>query len=254
MQIYFYLLLFFVAFAANLLSALAGGGAGLVQLPILILLGLPFPIALATHKVASVSLGVGASIRYFQKKALNPFLSLFILLCGLPGVLIGANAAILLPGEFSTIALGFLTLCLGLYSKTNKEFGINVYSFNPSFINYFFGGTVLFLIGLINGSLSSGTGLFVTIWLIRWFGLTYTKAIAHTLILVGFFWNGTGAFALAFTSTIKWSWLPSLICGSILGGYIGAYFSLLKGNSFVKVIFEITSIFIGIFLIFRGIY
>ena len=35
--------LFVAALIANLLSALAGGGAGLVQLPVLILLGLPFP-------------------------------------------------------------------------------------------------------------------------------------------------------------------------------------------------------------------
>jgi uncharacterized membrane protein YfcA len=52
--------LFVAALVANLLSALAGGGAGLVQLPVLILLGLPFPVALATHKVASVALGLGA--------------------------------------------------------------------------------------------------------------------------------------------------------------------------------------------------
>ena len=38
-----------VALVANALSALAGGGAGLVQLPALILFGLPFPVALATH-------------------------------------------------------------------------------------------------------------------------------------------------------------------------------------------------------------
>ena len=40
-----------IAIGANALSALAGGGAGLVQLPALILLGLPFAMALATHKV-----------------------------------------------------------------------------------------------------------------------------------------------------------------------------------------------------------
>ncbi|MFM7037654.1 MAG: sulfite exporter TauE/SafE family protein, partial [Planctomycetaceae bacterium] len=48
--------LFAAALVANLLSALAGGGAGLVQLPVLILLGLSFPLALATHKLASVAL------------------------------------------------------------------------------------------------------------------------------------------------------------------------------------------------------
>ena len=46
-----------IAVVANALSAFAGGGAGLVQLPALILLGLPFASALATHKLASVVLG-----------------------------------------------------------------------------------------------------------------------------------------------------------------------------------------------------
>ena len=39
-----------IAIGANALSALAGGGAGLVQLPALILLGLPFSMALATTR------------------------------------------------------------------------------------------------------------------------------------------------------------------------------------------------------------
>ncbi len=54
------LLLFVIALAANIFSAFSGGGAGLVQLPALIFLGLPFSIALATHKVASVAVGLGA--------------------------------------------------------------------------------------------------------------------------------------------------------------------------------------------------
>ena len=44
------ILLFLIAVVANWFSALAGGGAGLIQLPILIFMGLPFPLALATHK------------------------------------------------------------------------------------------------------------------------------------------------------------------------------------------------------------
>ena len=38
-----------IAVVANALSTFAGGGAGLIQLPALILLGLPFASALATH-------------------------------------------------------------------------------------------------------------------------------------------------------------------------------------------------------------
>ncbi|POF53449.1 permease, partial [Vibrio vulnificus] len=48
------LFLFFGSLIANTLASLAGGGAGLLQFPLLIFLGLPFGVALATHKLASV--------------------------------------------------------------------------------------------------------------------------------------------------------------------------------------------------------
>ena len=55
---------------------------------------------------------------------------------------------------------------------------------------------MLFFLGFLNGSLTSGTGLFVTIWLVLWFGMDYQRAVAYTLIMVGLFWNGSGAVTL----------------------------------------------------------
>jgi hypothetical protein len=84
-------MLFLASLAANLFSAFSGGGAGLIQLPVLIFLGLPFAIALATHKVASVALGIGATIRHLREEALERRLVIDILAFGLLGVIIGAN-------------------------------------------------------------------------------------------------------------------------------------------------------------------
>tara|TARA_Y100001968_G_C19398382_1_gene739618 strand:+ start:930 stop:1703 length:774 start_codon:yes stop_codon:yes gene_type:complete len=244
--------LFLLAALANSLSAFAGGGAGLIQLPILLFLGLPFSVALATHKIASVFLGIGATCRHLNEGTINKSLSLFILLTGLPGVFLGARIILLISDRPASFFLGILTLFLGIYSFRKPQFGISDKQFNYSFIHLFLGGLVLFLIGILNGSLSSGTGLFVTMWLVRWFGLSYTKAIAHTLILVGLFWNGTGAITVGFNSQIKWSWLPMLITGSLFGGYLGAHLSLLKGNKIVKSVFEMISVSIGFSLVLRA--
>ena len=54
------IILFSVSFIANLFASVSGGGAGFVQFPLLILMGLPFAEALGTHKVAVIFLGVGA--------------------------------------------------------------------------------------------------------------------------------------------------------------------------------------------------
>ena len=71
--------LLFVSLVANLFSAFSGGGAGLIQLPVLIFMGLPFAIALATHKVASVALGIGATVRHLRERPLEWQLTLYIL-------------------------------------------------------------------------------------------------------------------------------------------------------------------------------
>lgn len=93
--------LFIISLLANLFSAFSGGGAGLVQLPVLIFLGLPFGIALATHKIASVALGVGATIRHLREGGLERQFVIFMLITGLPGVVIGASIVLQVPDRYA---------------------------------------------------------------------------------------------------------------------------------------------------------
>ena len=243
------LLLFVVSLVANIFSAFAGGGAGLIQLPALIFLGLPFAVALATHKVASVALGVGATIRHAREDALERRFAIFMLLAGLPGVLLGASLILQVPDRMAQIALGILTTSLGVYSFFKKGLGLNHSPLHRDRQGFIIGGSMLFVIGVLNGSLTSGTGLFVTLWLVHWFGLDYKRAVAYTLILVGMFWNGLGALTLGLLGEIKWDWLPALLLGSLLGGYIGAHLAIVKGNRWIKRIYEVITLLIGIKLI-----
>ena len=246
------LLLGLIAVVANALSAVAGGGAGLVQLPALILLGLPFASALATHKLASVALGLGAAGRHWRASSLDPRLCLLLLLAGLPGVWIGASSVLALPDRFATAALGLLTLSLGVYSAQRPQLGANDRQRQRNGLQKLIGFAMLFALGVLNGSLTSGSGLFVTVWLVRWYGLSYPRAVAHTLILVGLFWNGSGALILGFSDEIHWSWVPALIVGSLVGGYLGAHLSIQKGSRIVKRVFEWLALLMGVSLLVRS--
>src|SRR5437588_189642 len=100
------LLLLTIALVANVFSAFSGGGAGLIQFPLLIFLGLPFGVALATHKVASVALGVGAMLRHWRERSLERRLTLYILAAGLPGVVLGAGFILDVPERWARLSLG----------------------------------------------------------------------------------------------------------------------------------------------------
>jgi len=241
--------LFVISLVANLFSAFSGGGAGLIQLPALIFLGLPFSVALATHKVASVALGLGATLRHQREQGIDWRFAAFILACGLPGVVLGASIILSVPDRVAEIALGVLTTALGVYSVLRPSLGQDATPRHRNLSGFLIGGSVLFLIGALNGSLTSGTGLFVTLWLVGWFGLDYRGAVTYTLILVGLFWNGTGALTLGFLGDIAWDWLPALLLGSLIGGYLGAHLAIKKGNRWIKRGFEIVTLAVGAKLI-----
>lgn len=242
--------LFIVSLVANVFSAMAGGGAGLLQLPAIIFLGLSFSTALATHKVASVALGVGATVRHLKESALERGFAVFILITGLPGVMLGAMFILDVPDRLAELALGVLTMALAVYSFLQKQLGQVFESKNRHALGYVIGGVVIFMIGVLNGSLTSGTGLFVTLWLVKWFGLDYKRAVTYTLILVGLFWNGVGAVTLGILSAIQWDWLPALLLGSFIGGYVGAHMSIIKSNYVIKRVFEVITLLVGLKLVF----
>ena len=94
-------ILFCVTFVANLFASVSGGGAGFIQFPMLILLGLPFATALGTHKVAVVFLGIGA----ISKKKFDPTfkfdrtVSLIMLLAGCTSVVAGSVIIVSVPSD-----------------------------------------------------------------------------------------------------------------------------------------------------------
>ncbi len=241
--------LFIVSLVANAFSAFAGGGAGLLQLPVLIFLGLTFSVALATHKIASVALGIGATLRHLREGQLERRFVILLLTAGLPGVLLGANVILHIPDRAARVALGLLTVGLAIYSWLRRDLGQSHTPRHRDRSGLVIGGVVLFLLGILNGSLTSGTGLFVTLWLVRWFGLDYQRAVGYTLVLVGVFWNGAGAVTLGILGEVRWTWLPALLAGSLLGGYLGAHLAIAKGNRWIKRVFETVALLVGIKLI-----
>ena len=83
--------IFLISFFSNTFSAISGGGAGLLQLPALILSGVPYYQALASHKLATVALGIGGSLRNYKSLGNDIGVAWQILIFGIPGVFLGSS-------------------------------------------------------------------------------------------------------------------------------------------------------------------
>ena len=149
-------------------------------------------------------------------------------------------------------SLAICIIALGLYSFFKKDMGQNVTPKNRDLRGFIIGGVILFLIGVFSGSLAAGSGLFVTMLLISWFGIDFKQAVVYTMALVGFLWNFAGAMTLlALGQPIKWSWMPVLWVAAFAGGWIGAHFGHLKGNTWIKHGFVIVTLATGTALLFK---
>ena len=246
-------LIFFISFISNTFSAISGGGAGLIQLPALILSGLPYYQALATHKIATIALGIGGSIRNY-KSLRNDFYVLWqILFFGTPGVILGSSIVKFLSVQYLYLILGLFSIILALYSFRKPSLGLISLNQNINFKLKLKFIIPVFFIGILNGSISSGTGLLVTFLLIKIFKIDFLRAVSLTFFTVGIFWNAIGAFFLSRIGTIPTNILIVLILGSFSGGYFGSHLSNLKGNKLIKKTFTIVCLLVGISLLIKSI-
>ena len=245
--------IFFISFFSNTFSGISGGGAGLIQLPALILSGVPYYQALASHKLATVALGLGGSLRNYKslKKDIN--IAFLILIFGLPGVILGSSIVEFISEQYLYLFLGVISIFLAIYSFLKVDLGFSSGINNLNLVNKIRFIAFIFLIGILNGSISSGTGLLVTILLIKTFRIDFLRAITLTFFTVGIFWNFTGAIVLSKIGSVPSKILIILIAGSFAGGFVGAHLSRLKGNRLIKRTFTMVCLLVGINLLIKSI-
>ena len=245
--------IFLISFFSNTFSAISGGGAGLIQLPALILLGVPYYKALAIHKLATVALGLGGSLRNYKSLKNDIYIAWQILIFGLPGVIFGASIVEFISEQYLYLFLGIASISLSIYSYLKSDLGLSSIRNELNFFQRLRFLIFIFLIGILNGSISSGTGLLVTILLVKIFKMDFLRAISLTFFTVGIFWNFTGAIFLSRAGSFSSDLLLLLVIGSFTGGYFGAHLSRLKGNRLIKRTFTIVCLSVGISLFIKSI-
>jgi len=229
------LMLLIAAFAAGWLDAIGGGG-GLIQLPVLLLL-LPHsaPAAvLGTNKLSSI-IGTTAAARTYAKTVPPPrAIAAPMMLAAFIGAGAGSAVASSLDPELYRPVIVVMLVGVWIFTFINPAARLKqIPDHEPPQVGVFMPVLLGFGIGFYDGAIGPGTGTFLLIGLVAAFGLSFLRA-SSTAKFVNVATNLASILVFAATGSILW--LLGLLMGAanLAGGIIGSRTAIRFGSEFVR--------------------
>jgi uncharacterized membrane protein YfcA len=225
------------AFLAGLVDAMVGGG-GLVQLPALFaaLPAVPAPALLGTSKLAG-AFGTGSAAWRYATSVRLPWRTL-LPACGLAFAAALAGAVTVThvpPGLFRPLVPVILVVVLA-YTLARKDLGQHHAPRALAPAERAAGLAATAAIGFYDGFFGPGTGSFLMLLYIRWYGFDFVNAAAAARVLN----VATNLSALAWFAGhghLLWPLGLGMAAANVAGSQLGARLALRRGAGFVRGVF-----------------
>jgi hypothetical protein len=224
-------LLAVASFLAGTVDAIAGGG-GLLTVPALLAAGLPTHLALGTNKGCSTFGTSMAAFTFWRAGQLPLSRAALGFACGAVGAIGGARLQLAFsPAALRPVVLVLLVVVAVVLAVPRKKPQASVgMAHSPGLL----GPALLALtLGIYDGFFGPGTGTFLIVGAVTFFGVTMARATAdakavnlgsNVASLVTFAWKGTVLWAIA---------LP-MAAANIAGGALGARLALKGGDRTIR--------------------
>jgi len=243
-----FFIILITAFIATALSAMSGGGASVINIPVMLSLGISFPLATAAQKVSSMLWVLPSSHNYLKDKKIDWRFLLIFSAIGLIGVYIGALVVLSINQRVVDIIIGILILGLVAYVLFKKDVGMaetKVYSKTKQTIAYVFA----LILGFYESFFGSGNGILFSILTFKTKGFDFIDALGY-YYSISFLWEILAVIIFVSKGYFSLPIIVPMAIGSIIGGYVGSRYARYKGNKFIKIIFAIVGTILGIKLLF----
>ncbi|MFW5712192.1 MAG: sulfite exporter TauE/SafE family protein [Spirochaetia bacterium] len=238
------LIIFFASFSATLLSVMSGGGASVISLPIFLWAGVPLPTALSTHKICAMFWTPVSAWNYLRKGRIEWGFLLIFAVIGLAGAFFGVQLVVHIDQRVLEPIVGGFILLLVVYTWMHKDLGLHYRSAPKAAIPWFTYPAAL-VMGFYESILGSGNGIVFTALTCRLRGFDFLSALGH-YFAVAFLWVAFSSFLYIERGFFDLSVAIAAVLGSLLGGYSGSRYAKYRGNRFVKSIFIVVGLVLGI--------
>jgi hypothetical protein len=243
-----FLIILITSFIATALSSMSGGGASMINIPVMLALGISFPLATAAQKVSSMFWVLPASYNYLKDRKIDwKFLSLFSVI-GLIGVYLGTIVVLAINQRTASIIVGILILSLVVYVLLKKDVGLKeniIYSKLRQSVAYVFA----LILGFYESFFGSGNGILFSIVTFKTKGFDFVDALGY-YYSIAFLWEILAVIIFISKGYFSFAVMVPTVIGSVIGGYVGSRYAKYKGNKFIKIMFAIVGTILGIKLLF----
>ncbi|MFX0547877.1 TSUP family transporter [Hathewaya histolytica] len=235
-------------FLAAFVDAIAGGG-GLISVPAFLMAGIPPHLTLGTNKFCATSGSLTSSIKFAKSKKVNFNLIKYLIPFTFLGSVLGVVVVGFIPSDFLQGIVFIMILFIGVYTIFSKTLGMEDKEISLSKKRILYGIIFAFSLGFYDGFFGPGTGSFLIFGFIKIFGHDFTKATGNAKFL-NFVSNVSALLMFAIKGQIIYSYAIPIAIFMILGAKIGTKLAIDNGARFIKPIFIVMSLAVGIKILF----
>lgn len=230
------LLSLILAFGASVFAgsfATLVGGASMVTIPTLILLGLPPHTAIGTDRLGVSGISLIGWHQFHKKELIAYGIGFAVGIPALLGSFLGANLVLridvaILRGVI--VAINLLILPIILLSPKR---GVERIKREIKRHHYFIGGFMSFMVGIYSGFYGVLSATFLSYVLILRFGQTFLESAA-TFKIGSFLTTVAAVSVFAFHGAVNYPIAFAVFGGCCIGSYIGVRYSEKLGNIKIK--------------------
>ena len=247
MELYLALILvFLVSIFASFFGAMVGGG-GLITIPLLIFLGLPPQVAIASNKFGSLGLRFASLYRYWKaNKIIWSYIAPLTIL-SVVSAFIGAQLLIELNNELLSKIVGIAIVVILPFIFFSK--GMGVKRFKVSKLRKRIGYFLYLIVAIWHAFFGGGGGTLTYYVMMVFFGFPIIKGNA-TQKIPGLALTIIALIIFGIHGIINYLYGFVVLVGMSIGGYLGAHTAVKKGDVWVKTVFAIVVIASAVKLIF----
>ena len=227
-------ILFFAGALAGFIDSIVGGG-GLISLPALMLTNMPVAMCLGTNKLSSVFGSGTAMINFARNKLVDWAFVKWIMPFTLLISMVGAYIAVYVPGTFLKPLIIVLLLAVFIVVLTKKDWGTIAQVERKSGWKLLAYVAVAIVIGLYDGFLGPGTGVFLIFYFL-FMGYDFLGASGNAKVL-NTVSNFGSLLVFIYMDQVNYGYGLAVAAGQIIGATAGSKLAMVKGAGLVRFLF-----------------